>query len=65
MPLFLFSKHKLRILSQLNTTALLCFPPKTYPLVGFEPGSSVTEVDAMSTAPRRQGNLYNFISVQF
>jgi hypothetical protein len=26
-----------------------------YALAGIEPGSSDTEVDAMSTAPRRQG----------
>jgi hypothetical protein len=29
----------------------------TYTLTGFEPGSSVLEVDAMSNAPRHQGNL--------
>jgi hypothetical protein len=28
---------------------------KTYTLAGFEPGSSVPEADAMSTAPRHQG----------
>jgi hypothetical protein len=31
------------------------FPLKPYTLAGFEPGSSVSEADAMSTAPRRQG----------
>jgi hypothetical protein len=34
---------------------MLCFFPKTYTLAGFEPGSAVSEADAMSTAPRRQG----------
>jgi hypothetical protein len=34
---------------------LLCFPKKRYTLAGFEPGSAVSEADAMSTAPRRQG----------
>jgi hypothetical protein len=37
-------------------TALLWFPLNlTYRLAGFEPGPSVPEVVAMSTAPRRQG----------
>jgi hypothetical protein len=31
------------------------FPLKPYTLTGFEPESSVTEEDKMSTAPRRQG----------
>jgi hypothetical protein len=35
------------------------FSKKTYTLVGFEPGSSVSEADAMSTAPRRQGICKN------
>jgi hypothetical protein len=39
------------------TTALLCFPTKTYTLAGFEPGSSVLMADAMSNAPRRQGSI--------
>jgi hypothetical protein len=30
---------------------------KTYTLAGFEPGSAVSEADAMSTAPRHQGNV--------
>jgi hypothetical protein len=32
------------------------FSLKPYTLVGFEPGPSVPEVDAMSTAPHRQGD---------
>jgi hypothetical protein len=36
---------------QLHTTALQSFEPTTL----YEPGSSVPEADAMSTAPRRQG----------
>jgi hypothetical protein len=28
---------------------------KTFTLAGFEPGCSVLEADAMSTAPRRNG----------
>jgi hypothetical protein len=31
------------------------FPKKPYTMAGFEPGPSVQEADAMSTAPRRQG----------
>jgi hypothetical protein len=33
---------------------LLCFSKKPYTLAELEPGSSVPEADAMSTAPRRQ-----------
>jgi hypothetical protein len=47
---FSFSTHKQCILGRLNKTAVLCFPWKTYTLAGFEPWSSVLEVDAMSTA---------------
>jgi hypothetical protein len=36
------------------TTALHVFPKN---LAGFEPGSSVPEVDAMFTAPRHQGTV--------
>jgi hypothetical protein len=38
----------------LYTTALLRLPKKPYTLADFEPGSSVPEADAMSSAPRRQ-----------
>jgi hypothetical protein len=37
------------------TTALLCFPKKPYTLEGFEPGSTVLQAKAMTTAPRRPG----------
>jgi hypothetical protein len=45
------------MLSQLNTTTLLCFVflLKPFTLAGFEPRSSVPEVDTLSIAPRRQG----------
>jgi hypothetical protein len=48
-------------ISQLNTqtmhfeSIILMFSKKTSTLAGFEPGSSVPEVDAMSTAPSNQG----------
>jgi hypothetical protein len=36
------------------TTALPCFAKKPYTLAGFEPGPSVYQADATTTAPRRQ-----------
>jgi hypothetical protein len=52
-------------ISQVNTQAMhfksisqnstVMFPKKPYTPAGFEPGSSVPMVDAMSTAARRQG----------
>jgi hypothetical protein len=60
MPLFLELTHKQCILSQLHTTALPCFPKHIlYTLAGFEPGSSVPAVDAMSSA--FQGTDYSFL----
>jgi hypothetical protein len=55
MPLLLFfNTQTMQIMS--HTTELLRFPKNLmFTLAGFEPGSSVPEVDAMSTAPRRQG----------
>jgi hypothetical protein len=45
----------MRTLNQLLTKALLGkFSLKKFSLTGFEPGSSVPEANAMSTAPRRQ-----------
>jgi hypothetical protein len=35
--------------------SIAVFPCKPDTLAGFEPGSSVPDSDAMSTAPRRQG----------
>jgi hypothetical protein len=46
------------IILKVNYTKKHCyvFPKKLkYILAGYEPGSSVPEADAMSTAPRRQG----------
>jgi hypothetical protein len=37
-------------------TALQCLSKKSFSLAGFEPGSTVSEVDAMSTVSRHQGN---------
>jgi hypothetical protein len=48
----IFFQHKECILSQKHTTALLCFPS------GFEPGSAVSEADAMSTAPPFKAYLH-------
>jgi hypothetical protein len=53
MPFILFFiKQSMRIKS--NYTQQLCFvfPKKTYTPAGFEPGSSVPELVAMSTVPR-------------
>jgi hypothetical protein len=44
-------------LIQSHKAALLCYPQKLNFLAGLEPGLSVSKADAMSTAPRRQGNL--------
>jgi hypothetical protein len=60
IPLFfLFNTQTMHIKS---TTQQHCyvFPKKPYTVAGFEPGSAVSEADAMSTAPRRQGNIYVF-----
>jgi hypothetical protein len=66
MPLFLFfSTHKQCILSRLcskhNSNAMI--PKKTYTLAGFEPGSSVPDVDAMPTAPHRHGILFDLLPI--
>jgi hypothetical protein len=45
------------------TTALLWLPKKPYTLAGFEPGSTCPEGNAMSTAPRRQGDQGDKISL--
>jgi hypothetical protein len=50
--MFLILTHKQ---IQEFTTTLLCFPKKPNTPAGFEPGSSVSEAYALSTAPRRQG----------
>jgi hypothetical protein len=39
--------------------------PFTLFLAGFEPGSSVSEADAMSTAPRHQGNHPSYVHCFF
>jgi hypothetical protein len=54
MPLFLFFNTQTMHIH----TALLWFPKKPYTLAGFEPGSFIPEVNAMSTAPRRQGIIF-------
>jgi hypothetical protein len=41
-----------------HTTALLCFPKNLIPLRDSNPGLLVPEADAMSTAPRYQGNIF-------
>jgi hypothetical protein len=53
-PLFLFFTTRTM---NANYTQQHCyvFPKETYTRVGFEPGSSVSEADAMSTVQRRQG----------
>jgi hypothetical protein len=54
---FTFSTYKQCIFSQLYAIALLCFPQKPNILAGFEPGSSVPEADAMSTAPHHKDHF--------
>jgi hypothetical protein len=57
MPLFLFfrlTNNEYQVY-YIYTTALQCFPNKSCTMAGLEPGPSVPEADAMSTAPRRQG----------
>jgi hypothetical protein len=61
MSLFLYFNTQTMKSKSLYATALLCFPLKPYTLVGFEPGSSVPEVDVMSTAPRRHARALSHI----
>jgi hypothetical protein len=55
MRYFSFSTHKECSLSRLHCSDFL------KNLVGFEPGSSVPETDAMSNAPRRQGEIFELV----
>jgi hypothetical protein len=58
MPLFIFSTHIQCTLIQLgmhNRIAMITLKP--YTLAGFEPGSAVPQVDAMSTVPLRASFL--------
>jgi hypothetical protein len=58
---FSFSNTQTMLIESLFTTALQCFPKNlTYTLAVFEPGSSVPQADAMTTAPRRQGTDSSF-----
>jgi hypothetical protein len=61
MPLFPFFQHT-SLLGGFYTTAMLWYHKKPYNLAEFEPGFSVPEADAMSTAPRRhpQGKCLYF-----
>jgi hypothetical protein len=55
MPLFiLFNTQTMHIKSKTHNSIAMFFL-KPYTLAGFEPGPAVSEADAMSTAPRRQG----------
>jgi hypothetical protein len=47
----------------LHKTALLCFPKKRIPWRDSNPGLLVPEADAMSTAPRRQGDIINLFRI--
>jgi hypothetical protein len=51
--IFLFSTQAMSIMSIIGTLQHCSAFPKTLTLAGFEPGFSVPEADAMSTAPRR------------
>jgi hypothetical protein len=52
--------HGTALKSGMSYHRLLRFSLKPYPLAGFEPGSAVSEADAMSIAPRRQGQIAIF-----
>jgi hypothetical protein len=56
MPFFLGINRTNHTINYIFTTTLLhVFPNKVLStLMGFEPGSSVSRVDAMTTAPRHQ-----------
>jgi hypothetical protein len=45
----------MHIKSKTHNSIAIFFLKKTFTLAGFKPGSAVSEADAMSTAPRRQG----------
>jgi hypothetical protein len=53
VPLFIFFNTQTMTIKS-KTYNRIVFPKKTYTLAGFEPGSAISEADAMSTAPRRQ-----------
>jgi hypothetical protein len=53
-----FNTQTMHIKSFLFTTALLCFPKNLIPWWDSNTGLLVPEADAMSTAPRRQGNFH-------
>jgi hypothetical protein len=54
MPLFLFFNTQTLHIKSKTQQHCYVIPKKPYTLAGFEPGSAVSEADAMSTAPRRQ-----------
>jgi hypothetical protein len=50
------TKHICKVI--LNTTALQCFPKNPIPWRDSNPGPLIPEADAMSTAPRCQGDIW-------
>jgi hypothetical protein len=56
-----FTSHKKCILSQLTQQHCDVFSQKPYTVAVLEPGSSVSQADAMTTAPRRQGVNPDFL----
>jgi hypothetical protein len=55
MPLFIYFNTQTMHIKSKTHNSIAMFFLKPYTLAGFEPGSAVSEADAMSTAPRRQG----------
>jgi hypothetical protein len=54
--------HTMHIMSIIHNSIATYVFPKTYTLSGFEPGSSVPEADAVSTAPHHQGSSVTYSS---
>jgi hypothetical protein len=63
MPLFLFCNTQTMHIKSKPYNSIAMFFLKPYTLVGFEPGSAVSEAAGMSTAPRRQGSSFVILKI--
>jgi hypothetical protein len=61
MPSFLSFTQTMQIKSKTQNSIAMFFSKKPYTLAGFEHGSAVSEADAMSTAPLRQGKNMDYL----
>jgi hypothetical protein len=59
MPIFLKVNGQTMQKKSIVNNSFAIFPKKHYTLAGFEPESSVHDVDAMSTTPRRKYQCLN------